>query len=181
MPADEWMLLPELSAEAQLDQIPGRGALGGLALDHIGMAVSDVDVAMRRFTDLLGLHDWSRVVFEGMAECRGVRQMVGSIIAVAKMGPLFLELVQPTLGQWAPSEFLEQSGEGVYHLGFRVPDVTAAATRAESVGLHVANTGFHGNMPFFAYTDGGDLFGLCLEFITARTPTSVMKSFEHVL
>ena len=181
VPADEWMLLPELGLEAQLSQHPGRGALGELALDHIGMAVYDVDVAMRRFTDLLGLHDWSRVVFEGTADCHGVCQPVGSIIAVAKMGPVFLELVQPTHGQWTPSEFLEKSGEGVYHLGFRVPDVAATAARAEDAGLHVATTGLHGSTPFFSYTERGDLSGLCLEFVAPQMPTDVLKSFEHIV
>jgi catechol 2,3-dioxygenase-like lactoylglutathione lyase family enzyme len=172
VPADEWIVLPELGAEAHL---PGTGALGALAFDHIGMAVYDADDAMRRFTDLLGLEDWSRVVFEGTAECNGVRQPVGAVIALAKMGPLLLELVQPTVGQWAPSEFLKQSGEGVYHLGFRVPDVAASAARAESAGLHVANTGLHGNVPFFSYTDRGDLSGLCLEFISPLMPTDVLN------
>jgi len=182
MSADEWMELPPVSEHAQLSQLPGRGALGELALDHVGMAVHDVDAAMRRFTDLLGLHDWSRIVFEGTANCRGVEQPVGSIIAVAKMGPVSLELVQPTHGDWLPAEVLKTSGEGVYHLGFRVADVAASARRAEDVGLHVANTGLHeGAPPFFAYTDGGDLFGLCLEFIAPRMPTSTFKAFEHIV
>jgi hypothetical protein len=89
MPADEWMLLPQLGAKARLSQIPGRGALGELALDHIGMAVYEVDVAIRRFTDLLGLHDWSRL-FSNVPR---------NAMASAN-------------GQWAPSEFLNSRARG---------------------------------------------------------------------
>jgi len=178
--SDEWMELPMPKESAWLTRPHGRGALGDLALDHVGIAVRDVDEAIDRFSTLLGLHDWSRTEISTTVTFRGVEQNVGAIIAVASMGPIDLELVQPTHGSWTPVDVLDKLGEGLFHLGFRVTDVGATTHLAEDAALQAADVGMHGDEPTFTISDGGDLHGVCLEFVAPRMPKAMVTSFEHI-
>ena len=178
--SDEWMELPIPHESAWLSRAPGRGVLGNLAIDHVGIAVRDVDAAIDRFSTLLGLGDWSRIEMSTTVTYRGNEQVVGGIIAVASMGPINLELVQPTHGSWTPVDVLETLGEGLYHLGFRVADVDTTTRLAADAALHAAEVGHHDGQPIFTYTEGGDLHGVCLEFVAPRMPNVMFQKFEHV-
>lgn len=179
-PPDEWMELPAPSAAASLTMLAGRDVLGDIALDHVGVAVRDVDVAIERFSARLGLHDWIRSTFSITSTYRGVEQVIGGNVATVAMGPIGLELVQPTAGLWTPVEVLESRGEGLYHLGFRVPDVAVAAQRARDAGLEPELLATHGSTSLFTYTDPADLLGVTVEMVGPRMPTGMITSAEVV-
>jgi catechol 2,3-dioxygenase-like lactoylglutathione lyase family enzyme len=175
-----WIDLPAVETFRTLAQLPGRGAVGELTLDHVGLAVRNVEDAVGRFSKWLGVHTWTVSTIGVPVEFRCAEQLAGARIALAQMGPIAIELVQPTEGGWTPADFLETRGEGVYHLGFRVPDVGAAVRAAEAGGLKVATIGTHENEQCFAYTEPDGLCGLGLEFVGPRFPTSAVKAVETV-
>jgi methylmalonyl-CoA/ethylmalonyl-CoA epimerase len=87
-------------------------------LDHVGIAVRNIETALPYFVDVLGL---SFVLHEEQAET-GVRA------AYLDAGPLLIQLVQPT----RPGPLLthiEEHGDGLHHVCFAVPDITAALRR----------------------------------------------------
>jgi methylmalonyl-CoA/ethylmalonyl-CoA epimerase len=179
-PLDEWTHMPPSKPEAWLAMLAGRGAFGELALDHVGLAVRDVDEAMERLGAQLGLHDWIRVTFSTPATYFGEEQVIGGNVATATMGPINIELVQPTQGSWTPVDVLESRGEGLYHLGFRVPDIDAAVDRARQAGVQLALIGKHGSAPIFAYSDPDGLLGVTIELVGPRTPAQMVTSMEVV-
>jgi catechol 2,3-dioxygenase-like lactoylglutathione lyase family enzyme len=144
------------------------------------MAVLDLDVAIEKYSAWLGMHDWTRAVFATDGEYKGVRQRVGGNVATAALGHFRVELVQPTLGRWTPVDVLETRGEGLYHLGFRVPDVAAAAQRASEAGYPVALYGVHHDVPIFAYLELEALHGVCIELIGPRMPEGMVTETRVV-
>lgn len=177
----DWIELPPPGIANLIAGLPGRGVLGELALDHVGIAVRDVEEAVERFSALLGLHDWKVSTIEMPVEFQCAEQLTGARIAYGQMGPIQLELVQPTKGSWTPADFLEKRGEGMYHFGFRVPDVAAAIAGAEGAGLRIGTLGVdQGGPPLVAYTEPDDLFGVSLEFVGPVFPQSMLKSFEEI-
>lgn len=95
-----------------------------MTVDHIGIAVADLDTAVSFYTQAFGAvvterydlpHDQVRLVF-------------------LDAGGVLLELLQP-LGDDGPvARFLERRGQGLHHLAFLVPDITEALADARRQG-----------------------------------------------
>lgn len=64
-----------------------------------------------------------------------------------------LQLCQPGPEDTPQRRFLDAHGEGIYHLGFEVPDLTEAVTTGERLGLGVIAKGRRGDGSGFAYFD----------------------------
>ena len=113
-----------------------KDALGLGEPYHIGIAVRDLTDAMPRFKDLLGIGPWGRIDDEVPAIFRGTETVSGVRSAFARLGSMYVELVEPTVGGFPAKTFLEERGEGIYHLGYWVDDmpaaIRAAAARADS-------------------------------------------------
>jgi methylmalonyl-CoA/ethylmalonyl-CoA epimerase len=90
-----------------------------LAVDHVGIAVPDLDVAIAWYRETLGLE----VVHEETNEEQGVRE---AMLAVGPDGAR-LQLLAPLNSHSAIARFLDRSGPGLQQLAYRVADVEAAA------------------------------------------------------
>jgi len=65
-----------------------------------------------------------------------------------------LQLCQPGEGDTPQWHFLQERGEGVFHLGFAVPDLDAAESAAKDKGLGVISRGrLPGTDSGFTYFD----------------------------
>jgi methylmalonyl-CoA/ethylmalonyl-CoA epimerase len=120
---------------------------------HVGIVVRDLDDAMNRLGMQLGVKRWGTFESEIPSNYRGAATRAGSRAAYGRLASLYVELVQPTAGPWTASAFLDERGEGVYHLGYWVDDVPAVVRRASSLGIGVdwAMEGEAG--PLVAYLD----------------------------
>jgi len=94
-------------------------------LDHIGIAVSNLDDALKLYRDTLGLKVEHVEDFEGMK------------IAFIPIGDTEFELLQPTDPNSALAKFLEKRGEGVQHVAIRVDDVQKSLEELKAKGLQV--------------------------------------------
>jgi catechol 2,3-dioxygenase-like lactoylglutathione lyase family enzyme len=110
-------------------------------LDHIGVIVRDIDKAAAYY-ESLGIGPFKPL---GASE-RSDRKLMGKPVSLesmplavrmAKLGPTKLELIQPLdkNGPW--SDFLENNGEGIMHLGFYVDDYEKEAAKLEAKGVPV--------------------------------------------
>jgi methylmalonyl-CoA epimerase len=100
--------------------------VSGRRLDHIGVAVKDLDEAIGLYQDGLGLK------LEGihvLAE-RGVRVAFFSIGNEAH-----IELLEPLNNESTIAKFLSSHGEGLHHLAFRVDDIEAVLEEFKQKGL----------------------------------------------
>jgi methylmalonyl-CoA/ethylmalonyl-CoA epimerase len=85
-------------------------------LDHVGIAVDSLDVAIPLWESLLGARATAREV----VEAQGVE-----VVFVGE-GAGRVELLAPTRADSAVARFLHRRGPGMHHLCYRVPDLRAA-------------------------------------------------------
>ncbi len=133
-------------------------------LHHLSIVVRDMDAAVRYleslgmgpFTEYPPMKEYTRLNVpdaEGFFDTR---------IRCAQIGPVQLQLVQPGKGRSIYKDFLETHGEGVFHLGFVVPDIDAAETEGVRLGLKVISSGRRDNGSGFAYFDTAEACGVTL-------------------
>lgn len=92
-------------------------------IDHISIAVRNLDQAREVWEKLLGL-ELDSVLTVPKEKIRIARYYVGETA---------LELMEP-IGEGEVSRFLETQGEGVFLISFRVPDVREAMDELSSSG-----------------------------------------------
>ncbi len=96
-------------------------------IDHIGIAVHDIQAAARLYTEGLGL---SLDHIEDVT-AQGVRA------ASITVGESSIELLEP-LGEQSPiAGFLEKRGEGIHHISLRVADIRAAMAALKAQGARL--------------------------------------------
>ena len=108
-----------------------------LAVDHVGIAVPDLDAAIAFHCDVLG----HRLAHEETNAEQGVRE---AMIAVGPPdtggggeAPTMLQLLAPTGPESTIARFLERSGPGLQQLAYRVSDVEAASAALRERGLRL--------------------------------------------
>lgn len=128
-----------------------------LSLDHVAVAVPELDEAVRRFVDDLGL------------ACTGTEDVHSAVTRTAFLpvaGPTQIELVTPLDGKGPIAGHLEKRGPGLHHLCFRVDDVDADVARLKAKGWRFASeepfAGAHGCRVIFVHpkSTGGVLIEL---------------------
>lgn len=100
-----------------------------IAIDHVGIAVPDLDEAMAFYRDAYGM----RVLHEETNEEQGVRE------AMVGVGPTdsCIQLLAPLSPESTIAKFLDRSGPGLQQLAFRVTDVEQVATILRERGLRL--------------------------------------------
>ena len=98
-----------------------------LGVDHIGIAVSNLEDALRYYTETLGLP----------AEPIDERPEHGLRIARVRVGDVELELIEARTWDHTMQRYLTHQGPGVYHVGLRVADVDAAVAELEQAAVPV--------------------------------------------
>ena len=78
-------------------------------------------------------------------------------------GDFQIQLVQPGLAPTPQRRFLDERGEGVFHIGFEVPDANAADTAVGALRLDVLMRGRRPDGSGFTYFDTADRAGVVLE------------------
>jgi len=128
-----------------------------LSLDHIAIAVPELDAAIQRFCDDLGL------------SLAGTEDVVAAKTTTAFLpvaGPTQIELVTPLNGEGAIAAALSKRGPGLHHLCFRTDDVEGDMARLTAKGwrftTEVPSPGAHGTRVAFIHprSTGGVLIEL---------------------
>ena len=87
-------------------------------IDHIGIAVKNIDEAVKLYTDIMGLEPGNPEVLES----------AGVKIAMIPVGESKVELIEPMRSDSVVARFIAQYGEGLHHLAFEVDDIDTALT-----------------------------------------------------
>ena len=94
-------------------------------IDHIGIAVRDLEKAVSLYTQGLGL----TASHEEIVEDQAVRT------AFLPVGDTHLELLESLTPDGPIGRFIEKRGEGIHHLCFEVDDVAASLVACEAAGM----------------------------------------------
>lgn len=105
---------------------------GVLAVDHVGIAVADLDAAIAWYADTFGLV----ATHEEVNEEQGVREAMLSAPGDAAGGAA-IQLLAPLRPDSAIGRFLDRNGPGIQQMAYRVADIdaTCAALRGKGVRL----------------------------------------------
>ena len=96
-------------------------------LDHIGIAVKDLDQAIKLYKDAFGIEP--SLVYESA--------YTKAKIAFIPMGETRIELIQPSNPESVVGKFLEKKGEGIHHISFKVKDVDQSLGELEKKGIQL--------------------------------------------
>jgi methylmalonyl-CoA/ethylmalonyl-CoA epimerase len=98
-------------------------------IDHVGVAVPDLDAAVAFYAERFGFE----VVHEEVNEEQAVRE---AMLAVGTSGAR-LQLLAPLTPQSAIAKFLDRSGPGLQQLAYRVTSIDAAMEAVRSAGMRL--------------------------------------------
>ena len=127
------------------------------ALDHVAVAVTDLEESIQLYETKLGFSVHRRRVTEGRTSAM--------ISAVMKAGPITIVLVQGTSPESQVSKYIERFGPGVQHVAFAVDDLPAMVEELREAGLEFGTNVINGGglRQIFTARDSGS--GMMFEFI----------------
>ena len=128
-------------------------------IEHIGIAVKDLEASNSLFAKLLGVphYKMEEVASEGVKT------------SFFKSGPNKVELLEATNPESPIAKFLEKKGEGIHHIAFAVDDIVPEIARLKKEGFVVLNEtpkqGADNKLVVFLHPKGtnGVLVELCQE------------------
>jgi len=99
------------------------------AINHIGIAVSNLEESMNLFTKVFNVKDFHIETVESQK----VR------IASFRIGETIIELTAPIADDSPISKFIQKRGEGIHHIAFEVEDIQSELDRLKSAGISLIN------------------------------------------
>lgn len=136
-------------------------------LYQLGIVVKDVEAAMVHYGRLLGVGPFMRVDTDYKARYRDWTGRVANRNAFAKWGNVYLELIEPGVGETNAKEWLNTRGEGIFHLGYAVDDVAMLPTGA-SVCFETLDQHMPDGKPMLVHLDTVGELGYFLELADRR-------------
>ena len=96
-------------------------------IEHIGIAVSNLEEAIRYYEQVLGL------------ECYALEVVKDQKVRTAffRVGETKIELLESTGADGAVGKFIEKRGQGVHHIAFAMDDTDQALKEAEARGVQL--------------------------------------------
>ena len=114
-------------------------------IDHIGLAVNDIESAVAFYQQQLGVTAWEIIELPE----RHMR------VAVAHIGASMVELIAPTSPEAAFAKYLAEKGPGMHHIAYRVDDIHAALAQLKDQGVRliddVPRPGLHDTLVAFIH------------------------------
>ncbi len=96
-------------------------------IDHLGIAVKNLDEALKLYTEVLG---FKVEAYETLDE-----QKVKT--AIIKVGESKIELLESTTPDGTIATFIEKRGEGLHHLALTVPNIEAALQEVKAKNIQL--------------------------------------------
>ncbi len=98
-----------------------------LRVDHIGIAVKDLEQAKKFYTEVLGM----KCMGEEVVEEQKVK------VCFIPCGDSEVELLESTSPDGPIAKYIEKNGEGIQHLAIRVDDIEAALADLKEKGVRL--------------------------------------------
>jgi len=114
-------------------------------IDHIGVAVEDLDESIALYRDRLGMREQHRETVEEF----------GVEAALLEIGDAHVELLTPIQADSAVARFLDKNGPGMHHVAYRTSDIDAALAQMSKAGVRMideqARTGIRDSRVAFVH------------------------------
>jgi methylmalonyl-CoA/ethylmalonyl-CoA epimerase len=114
-------------------------------IDHIGIAVNDLDAAVALYGGSFDMAEQHRETVE--------EQGVEAILL--EVGEGHIELIKPLSEDSGVAKFIAKNGEGMHHVAYQVEDIDAALEQVREAGLRLIDekprTGIRGSRVAFLH------------------------------
>ena len=114
-------------------------------IDHVGLAVSDLERAMALYEESFGMP----VAHRETVESQGVEAVLLDV------GDGHVELLRPLGPETVVGRFIAKRGEGLHHVAYRVTDIDAALATLKGAGVKLidpeARVGIRGSRVAFLH------------------------------
>lgn len=96
-------------------------------IEHIGIAVSNLDEAIKYWENVMGL------------KCYNIEEVKDQKVRTAffKIGDVKIELLEPTSEDSTIAKFIENKGQGMHHIAFAVEDTNQALEDVQEKGVRL--------------------------------------------
>src|SRR5574344_1345740 len=96
-------------------------------IEHIGIAVSNLDEAIKYWENVMGL------------KCYNIEEVKDQKVRTAffKIGDVKIELLEPTSEDSTIAKFIENKGQGMHHIAFDVEDTNQALEDVQEKGVRL--------------------------------------------
>jgi methylmalonyl-CoA epimerase len=126
-------------------------------IDHVAIAVNDLEAAIDYYRNAYGVE----------VEHREVVERDGVEEALLKVAESYVQLLTPIRDDSTVAKYLATKGEGIHHVGYRVDDCAAALERVRAEGGRLIDEalrpGSRGTTVAFVHPKGG--FGTLVELV----------------
>jgi methylmalonyl-CoA/ethylmalonyl-CoA epimerase len=126
-------------------------------IDHVAIAVQDLEAAIAYYADTFG----ATVAHRERIDSDGVEEVL------LKVADSYIQLLTPTSETSPVAKYLEKKGEGLHHVGYRVADCAAALQSVKDHGGRVIDEqprpGSRGTTVAFVHPKGA--FGTLIELV----------------
>ncbi len=126
-------------------------------IDHVAIAVNDLEAAVKYYEDVFG----ATVDHREVVESDGVEE------ALLKVAESYIQLLTPTRDDSPVAKYLASKGEGLHHIGYRVKDCGAALQAIKDAGGRVIDEaprpGSRGTTVAFVHPKA--IFGTLIELV----------------
>jgi len=144
----------------------------GHKIVQVGIVVADAARTARNYSRLFGAGPWTfydMLATDVTLHNRRLTEAEGCVrAAMANIGGIEIELLQPVYGPGTHMEFLRQRGEGIHHVSFGLVDNHDAALAVlQRQGIAIEMQGKLGGAVTFSYMDTVRELGTIFEFVKA--------------
>ncbi|BFI75050.1 methylmalonyl-CoA epimerase [Sulfurisphaera ohwakuensis] len=134
-------------------------------IDHIGIAVENIEEAIKFYTEKLGM----KVVHREVLEDRGLKVA----FLTGKEGETAIELLEPINHEDmnnTVAKFIKNRGQGLHHLAIKVENIESSLKELESQGIQLVDKkprpGARGHLVAFVHPKS--VMGVLLELVQPR-------------
>jgi hypothetical protein len=143
----------------------------GKEIIQVGILVKDVAEAAKKLEKLIGIGpfeilepDYRDLTYRGKTGKFKIR------VALAKAGPIQIELMQPLYGETIYDEFAKRKGYGLHHLGIKTDNMEQSVKEMQEKGFQVIQSGNRPGVKW-AYLSTEDQTDVIFELLE-KEPTS---------
>ena len=132
-------------------------------IDHVGIAVRDLDTAIKWYEDMFGatVEHRERIEKDGVDE------------ALLKVADSYIQLLQPFTDASPMAKWVEKNNEGIHHVGYRVANCDEVLEGMKAQGARVIDEhprpGSRGTTVAFVHPKAA--FGTLIELVEEPSPT----------
>ena len=131
-------------------------------IDHVGVAVDDLDEAVALYSERLGMP----------VEHRETVEEQGVEVVLLGVGEGHVELLRPLAAESPVGRFLDRNGPGLHHVAYETKDIQSALDAARAAGLRLIDegprTGIRNSRVAFLHTKSTG--GVLTELVEAAHP-----------